>query len=107
MYYYKYINPPEVEFIYFSDVELVIGEDATGDNRYYVPCDPPPRPITTQEQKRKIRNMLLQQSDWTQLEDAPLTEEKKQAWKVYRQQLRDVPETFVEGQEVLWPEIPK
>lgn len=39
---------------------------------------------------RDIRNMKLNQCDWTQLPDSPLTEEKKQEWEVYRQQLRDL-----------------
>lgn len=39
---------------------------------------------------RKVRDKLLSSSDWTQLPDAPLTEEKKQEWSVYRKQLRDL-----------------
>jgi hypothetical protein len=35
-----------------------------------------------------MRNNLLQSSDWTQLPDVPLTEEKKQEWREYRQELR-------------------
>jgi len=35
-----------------------------------------------------MRNNLLQLSDWTQLPDVPLTEEKKQEWREYRQELR-------------------
>ena len=40
------------------------------------------------------RNNLLNQSDWTQLPNNPLTSEKQQEWAVYRQQLRDIPETI-------------
>ena len=36
---------------------------------------------------RDYRNLLLTQSDWTQLPDAPIT--NKEEWAVYRQQLRD------------------
>lgn len=43
---------------------------------------------------RLIRNSKLLTSDWTQLPDAPLTEEQKLAWKNYRQQLRDLPENI-------------
>lgn len=39
------------------------------------------------------RDGLLIQSDYTQLPDAPFTAEQKQAWAVYRQQLRDLPDT--------------
>jgi hypothetical protein len=38
------------------------------------------------------RNHLLTTSDWTQLPDSPLTEEQKQAWREYRQLLRDLPD---------------
>lgn len=42
---------------------------------------------------RNKRDRLLQQSDWTQMPDSPLTEEKKQEWQTYRQALRDLPQT--------------
>jgi hypothetical protein len=38
---------------------------------------------------RRQRDSLLSQSDWTQFIDSPLSEEQKQAWATYRQQLRD------------------
>ena len=40
---------------------------------------------------RGQRNGLLANSDWTQLGDAPLTDEKKAEWVTYRQALRDYP----------------
>lgn len=42
------------------------------------------------EQIRRKRNILLAQTDWTQLDDSPLSEEKKEAYRVYRQTLRDI-----------------
>ena len=39
---------------------------------------------------RQRRNELLKQSDWTQNSDVTLSEIKKEEWKVYRQQLRDI-----------------
>lgn len=42
------------------------------------------------ESIRRKRNSLLTQSDWTQMPDSPLSEEKKTEWAVYRQQLRDI-----------------
>lgn len=35
------------------------------------------------------RDEKLQQSDWTQLPDVPLTTEQKAVWATYRQELRD------------------
>ena len=39
-----------------------------------------------------VRKFLLQESDWTQLADAPIAEEDKPLWLAYRQKLRDMPE---------------
>jgi len=43
---------------------------------------------------RSLRNILLQESDWTQLADVTLTEEKQTSWNTYRQELRDLPNTL-------------
>jgi len=48
--------------------------------------------MTTAEfELRKIRNALLRDSDWTQVNDSPLTDQEKQDWAIYRQALRDLP----------------
>ena len=41
---------------------------------------------------RLVRNDLLLKSDWTDLPNAPLTDEKKTEWQNYRNQLRDITE---------------
>lgn len=46
---------------------------------------------------RVRRDDLLFACDWTQLPDAPLTDAQKAEWRVYRQALRDVPQTGI------WP----
>ncbi len=46
---------------------------------------------------RMQRNGDLSTSDWTQLADAPLSDSKKAEWVTYRQELRDLPATFKEG----------
>jgi len=66
---------------------------------------PPPLPATWDE-IRAERDRLLAASDWTQVADAPLTAEKKQAWVVYRQALRDIPQDFPTPDDVVWPEAP-
>ena len=48
------------------------------------------------------RNNLLNQSDWTQLPNNPLTAEKQEEWNVYRQKLRDIPKTI----PYIFPEPP-
>ena len=42
------------------------------------------------EANRKKRDDLLASSDWTQMNDSPLTNELKTAWATFRQELRDV-----------------
>jgi hypothetical protein len=53
---------------------------------------------------RAIRNGLLVECDWTQLPDAPVD---AAAWATYRQQLRDVPDTWTPGPTVTFPEPPQ
>ncbi len=43
---------------------------------------------TTAEGHRVTRNKLLADSDWTQINDSPLSNEDKTAWATYRQELR-------------------
>ena len=70
-----------------------------------------PEHVPAIEQLRKQRNQLLRDTDWRDLPSYPGT--NQEAWKTYRQALRDLPET-VEPQldsqgnltNVTWPEIP-
>ena len=52
---------------------------------------------------RAERDRLLAASDWTQVADAPVDQA---AWAAYRQQLRDIPQTFDNPDDVVWPEEP-
>lgn len=58
-----------------------------------------------------MRNQKLVASDWTQLFDVPLTNEKKQEWATYRQTLRDFVATLSDDQilaieSIGWPDPP-
>jgi hypothetical protein len=55
---------------------------------------------------RSRRNALLAACDWTQLADAPLSADGKAAWAAYRQALRNLPATFPNAANVVWPEKP-
>lgn len=46
---------------------------------------------------REMRESYLMMSDWTQIPDSPLSDEKKAEWAVYRQALRDLPANSVEA----------
>ncbi len=54
---------------------------------------------------RHIRNKYLQESDWTQLSDSPLTVEQKTQWQTYRQELRDVTNQ-PDPKNIIWPTKP-
>lgn len=55
---------------------------------------------------RENRNQLLTQSDWTVMTDSPLSTEQREAWVVYRQQLRDLPQQFSTPDAVVFPDPP-
>ncbi len=53
------------------------------------------------------RNLILGQSDWTQLPDAVLTLAEKSAGEDYRQALRNIPQDFVNPDDVVFPTPPE
>ena len=55
---------------------------------------------------RTQRDGLLRESDWTRLDDAPFDETKKNEWKSYRKDLRDLPDCFSDPSSVVWPTKP-
>jgi hypothetical protein len=73
------------------------------------------RPKTDEERQDEInslwsnirsqRNFLLEKSDWTQLPDSPLSEEKKEEWRLYRQGLRDITNQ-PDPRAIIWPTEP-
>lgn len=62
-------------------------------------------PIITAE-ARAQRDKLLADCDWTQTLDAPIDTDTKEAYRVYRQALRDIPEQEGFPREIVWPELP-
>ena len=55
---------------------------------------------------RHMRDILLRESDWTQFTDSPLSDSKKNDWKTYRQNLRDLPATESDPENVTFPTRP-
>ena len=53
------------------------------------------------------REVLLASSDWTQLSNNPLTEEKQIAWSIYRQELRDITKQLGYPTDLIWPVKPE
>ena len=62
-----------------------------------------PDDATLTSRMRHQRNLLLDASDWAMTSDAPTD---KQAWKTYRQALRDFPATWTPGPTADFPNPP-
>ena len=73
---------------------------ATEWNRY----EKEEKPASDLENLRLQRNNLLSQSDWMSLPDAPTLSD---AWKKYRQELRDITKTYKSPDNVKWPTKPE
>ena len=58
------------------------------------------------ERVRMERDILLFQSDWTQMTASPLSNSKKAEWATYRQQLRDFPATWTPADTADFPDPP-
>ena len=56
---------------------------------------------------RAKRNQLLRKSDWTAVTDTVLSEAEQTAWAEYRQALRDIPQTYDDAGDVVWPDAPE
>ena len=96
----------------FNDCEIRCGDDVYQDNLalakreaymgkvedVYIPY--------TEAEARDIRDKLLAESDWTQTLDAPIDGETREAYRVYRQALRDIPEQEDFPNTIIWPELP-
>lgn len=52
------------------------------------------------------RNNLLNDSDYLMMADYPISDEKKQEIKVYRQALRDIPQQDGFPDNIVWPDKP-
>ena len=59
----------------------------------------------TWEQVRDVRDRTLQETDWRAVKDRTMS----QAWKDYRQALRDLPQNHDEANDAVddWPEAPE
>lgn len=58
------------------------------------------------EEARAKRDALLAASDWTQVLDAPIDADTREAYRVYRQALRDIPEQTGFPGTIDWPVEP-
>lgn len=83
-------------------VWIDVDDDVTTRHQYNEDGTISPPPAPSIESIRERRDYLLAESDWTLGLDSPLSEEKKQEWIIYRQELRDITKqanTF----NIIWP----
>ena len=65
--------------------------------------------VPTLERLREVRTRLLEECDWTQVADSPLSNTKKTEWATYRTQLRNLPSNYTNDDDitdVTWPTKP-
>lgn len=55
---------------------------------------------------REVRNRLLDESDWTRMDDNGLSDSAKASWATYRQSLRDITDSATSLDDVTWPTKP-
>lgn len=108
-YPYRFVEAQKNENQYYDGSDFVIEENEVVEYQKV-------RNKTQQEIQQEINNMwesirnqrnaLLNECDWTQLPDSPLTNQKQTEWQVYRQSLRDItsqPNPF----SIVWPTSPE
>lgn len=85
-----------------GNIDAAFERSLSGDEwELYLKTIKPP----TWESIRGERVKLLSACDWTQLPDAPLTDNERLAWQQYRQALRDLPQTYQSPDDVIFPEV--
>ena len=110
-----FCNAEELQTYLDQGFEPITDEDQAfyATNQYIRGVDkrPIPKPpyIPTNEEKlaaiRNQRDQLLNESDKYMLPDYPITDVQGEAWKLYRQALRDIPETC-DPDNPVWPQKP-
>lgn len=60
----------------------------------------------TADEARTQRDKLLAETDWTQVLDAPIDAATREAYRAYRQALRDIPQQEAFPDTITWPELP-
>lgn len=85
----------------YSEDALAIAKRQAYNGEYTIEDAP-----MTPEEARAQRDKLLLDTDWTQVLDAPIDAETREAYRSYRQALRDIPEQEGFPDTITWPELP-
>ena len=98
---YRIYDPQNITYAYFDEYGeeyAVLLDGADVEERPYTEAQ-------AMQALRTERNLRLVNSDYTQLPDVTLTEAQVEAWRVYRQELRDITENIV-WNVTTWPARP-
>jgi hypothetical protein len=98
---FRIYNPSAISYEYFDEYGEyypVLPDGADVEERPYTEAE-------AMQALRTERNVRLVNSDYTQLPDVNLTEAQVEAWRVYRQELRDITENIV-WNVTQWPSKP-
>jgi hypothetical protein len=55
---------------------------------------------------RYYRGALLFESDWTQVLDNSLSQEKRAEWQAYRETLRNITSEYLDPRDIVFPDLP-
>jgi len=108
-YPYRFVETQKNENQYYDGSDFVIEENEVVE--YQKVRNKTEQEITEEIESmwrsiRDRRNVFLTESDWTQLPDSPLTNQKQTEWQIYRQSLRDIT-TQLNPFSIEWPTPPE
>lgn len=92
-------------YVVCEDSELDVKLDSAKSRAYNGVYTVEDIPVSVDEVRSK-RDKLLADTDWTQVLDAPIDAATREAYRVYRQALRDIPEQEGFPDTIIWPELP-
>ena len=101
------VYPPEAAMWCNSNGAVMVELDKVdGKRRFEIQAVPAPTTEELAESARAQRDALIAETDYLMASDYPLTDEKREELKTYRQALRDVPEQEGFPTTIVWPEKP-
>tara|TARA_B110000444_G_scaffold252683_1_gene282359 strand:- start:18 stop:377 length:360 start_codon:yes stop_codon:yes gene_type:complete len=91
----------------FDSIEVLGGVEKPSLEVFRAKYDDLKNRVVPFEELRLERSYKLTNSDWTVGNDSPLSPEKVQEWRTYRQALRDLPSLTEDPENPVWPVAPQ
>ena len=112
---------PDLKGVRFNEGDIIVQNNSDGKGDFIAKWDVKGKSKPTDKQLKDVdeasieseknlnllrmeRDLLLEQSDWTQNRDVTLSNDAD--WKTYRQALRDITKTYKTLDTVKWPTEP-